>query len=100
LRKFRNLEAYLDRITAGPDVWIPPWLTAVGSREEIAEWKAIQRTYRGPDLRDRELEFQREMRKQHPDMPPTIDEIVEEGGRKYAEEHASSKEPATQELEK
>lgn len=84
MRKFRNLERSLDRITAGPDVWIPPWLSAIGSREEIGEWKAIRQAYHGPDLRDRAVEFEREMRRRHPDMPLTVNEIVEEGGRKYA----------------
>lgn len=55
-------------------MWIPSWLSAVGSVEEIAEWKAISHAYHGPDLYERRLEFARRMREKHPDMPRTFEE--------------------------
>lgn len=55
-------------------MWIPRWLRAVGSEEEIVEWKAISRSYRGRDLYERRLEFVRRMREKHPDMPLTFEE--------------------------
>jgi hypothetical protein len=82
--KIKRLEKRLEEIGGGGDVWIPPWLIAVATREEIIEWKAILRWYRGSDQTERRLEFQREMRRKHPDMPLTVDEVVEEGGRQYA----------------
>ena len=80
MRRFRNLEKSLERITVGADAWIPLWLSAVGSWEEIAEWKAILQTPRGrEDRAERRLEFQRKMREVHPDMPLTIEEEMERG---------------------
>jgi hypothetical protein len=83
LRRFRDLEAALGRIR---EDWVPPWLQAIGSPDEIAEWRAIRKSYHGPDLRDREVEFEREMHRRHPGIttPLTIDEIVLRGGRDYA----------------
>jgi hypothetical protein len=84
LRRFRNLEEALNRITDGADVRIPVWLSAVGSREEIAEWKAILQTLRGREDRgERRLEFQRKMREVHPDMPLTFEEQEAAGAERY-----------------
>jgi hypothetical protein len=89
----KNLEKRLEGISEPRNAWIPPWLRAVGSQEEIAEWRAICRVRRGFDFRERESEFIHEMRKKHPNMPLAVEEIVEEGGRKYAaSELESSKE--------
>jgi hypothetical protein len=55
----------------------PPWLRTVGSREEIAEWLAINRVYRGWDRWEREREFIYVMRQRHPDMPTGIDEELQ-----------------------
>jgi hypothetical protein len=84
LRKFRNLEEALERITDGADVRIPVWLSAVGSREEIAEWKAILQTPHGrEDRAERRPEFQRKMREKHPDMPLTFEEQEAAGAERY-----------------
>jgi hypothetical protein len=84
MTKVERLEKRLEQVSGAGKVWIPSWLSAVGSAEEIVEWKTISHSYHGSDRRDRELEFEREMRKRHPDMPLTVDEVVEEGGRQYA----------------
>ena len=57
---------------------IPLWLSAVGSWEEIAEWKVVLQAYHGPDLYDRKHKSQREMREKYPDMPLTVEEEVEQ----------------------
>lgn len=76
--KVKRLVDRLERMQGGgEDVWIPPWLIAVATREEIIEWKAILRAYRGSDQTERRLEFQREMRRKHPDMPLTFEEHLE-----------------------
>jgi hypothetical protein len=82
--KVEKLEKRLEQISGEGKGWIPAWLRAVGSADEIAEWKAISRVRRGFDFRERECEFIHDMRKKHPNMPLTVEEIVEEGGREYA----------------
>lgn len=62
-------------------MWIPSWLEAVGSLDEIAEWKAILQARRRQDQAERRLEFQRKMREKHPDMPLTFEEELEEGAK-------------------
>jgi hypothetical protein len=71
-RAIDNLLKRLEKIGGGD--WIPAWLTTVGSREEIAEWKAICKTYRGLDRSDRIEQFIKAMRKKHPNMPLTLEE--------------------------
>jgi hypothetical protein len=77
LTKVERLERRLEHLSGAGKVWIPPWLSAVGSREEFAEWKAILQARRGQDQLERRLEFQRKMREKHPDMPLTFDEHLE-----------------------
>lgn len=86
MTKVERLEKRLEEMTGGGDgnVWIPGWLAAVGSREEIVEWRAILLTRRGQDQAERRLEFQQEMRRRHPDMPLTFEEQLE-AGRKELE---------------
>ena len=79
--EIKNLEKRLERISGAGNVWIPSWLRAVGSREEIAEWGAIHQARRGRDCHERILEFIRGMRKKHPDMPLTFEEELEEGAK-------------------
>ena len=65
-------------------MWIPRWLSAVGSAEEIVEWNAILQTLRGREDRgERRLEFQRKMREVHPDMPLTFEEQEDAGAERY-----------------
>ena len=78
----KNLEKRLETMSGAGKVWIPPWLSAVGSREEIAEWKAIYQARRGLDRREREREFIHEMRKKHPNMPLSFDEQLEAGAKR------------------
>ena len=79
MTKVERLEKRLEQLSGAGNVWIPSWLSAVGSGEEIAEWKAISRSYRREDLSERRLEFQREMREKYPDMPLTVEEQEEAG---------------------
>lgn len=67
-------------------MWVPYWLSACGSAEEIAEWKSILKSRRGQDQAERRLEFQAEMRRRHPDMPLTFEEQLE-AGRKELEKN-------------
>ena len=78
----KNLEKRLEQISEPGNGWLPPWLKAVGSKEEIAEWRAINRAYRGPDRCEREREFIRVMRKKHPDMPLAYVEELEAGAER------------------
>jgi hypothetical protein len=73
----RNLEKRLEQIADPGNAWIPPWLRAVGSREEVAEWSAIRQARRGRDYHERVLEFIRGMRKKYPDMPLSFEEELE-----------------------
>jgi hypothetical protein len=75
--KVERLERRFEQISGAGKVWIPQWLSAVGFAEEIVEWKAIDRSYRGPGAHERTLEFQRKMREKHPHMPLTFDEQLE-----------------------
>lgn len=76
----RDLEKRLEQLSGTGKVRIPSWLSAVGSAEEIAEWKAIHQTPRGrEDRAERRREFQRKMRQVHPDMPLTVQEQEEAG---------------------
>jgi hypothetical protein len=88
MTKVERLEKRLEQMSGAGKVWIPPWLSAVGSTEEIVEWKAISRAYRGPDAHERTLEFQRKMRDKHPDMPLTFDEQLEVGAKELKENPA------------
>lgn len=83
--QIEELMQRLERLGGG-DTWIPQWLSAVGSREEIAEWKAISKSSHGSDLYERRLRFAREMREKHPDMPLTWEEQLEEMVRKLKED--------------
>lgn len=69
-------------------MWIPPWLSTVGSAEEIVEWKAISRSYRGRDLYERRLEFVRRMRERHPDMPLSFEEELAAGAERLRKDPA------------
>ena len=74
----RNLEKRVEQISEPGNAWIPPWLRAVGSREEVAEWRAIRQARRGRDCHERMLEFIGGMRKKHPDMPLSFEEEMEQ----------------------
>jgi hypothetical protein len=77
----KDLEKRLNKIIG--KVWVPDWLSAVASEEELAEWRAIWRSYPpGPDLCDRTLKFQKEMRRKHPEMPLTFEEELERGAQR------------------
>jgi hypothetical protein len=82
MTKVERLEKRLEEISGAEKGWIPPWLRAVGSREEIAEWKAIYQVRRGLDRREREREFIHEMRKKHPNMPLSFEEQLERGAKR------------------
>jgi hypothetical protein len=72
--KVKRLEKRLTRISYDPNVWIPPWLRAVGSREEITEWKEIGKAYRGEDRYEHRRDFIQRLRARYPDMGATFEE--------------------------
>lgn len=74
----KNLEKRLEQISEPGNAWIPPWLRDAGSREEVAEWRAIHQARRGRDCHERMLEFIRGMRKKYPDMPLSFEEEMEQ----------------------
>lgn|GEM_PF-3491039 len=100
MTKIDNLQNRLDRI-GGSNVWVPQWLLDVGSADEIAEWKAIFRSYRGRDLADRRDEFIRTMRQRHPNMAKGFEEQMWEGVEKLkADPELRRREGITEEMEK
>jgi hypothetical protein len=84
LTKIERLQERVEKLGGG-DGWVPGWLTAVGSREELAEWRSINRAYRGLDRCDRIDQFIRAIRLKHPNMPLTIEEQIQEEVRKLTE---------------
>ena len=77
--KVEKLEERVERICGAGNAWIPSWLRTVGSREEIAEWRAIRQAHRGPDYHERTLDLIRRVRKKYPDMPVSFEERMERG---------------------
>lgn len=98
----RAIDRLLERLEKiGGSGWVPSWLTAVGSREEITEWRSITRAYHGPDRRDRVQQFIRAMRKKHPAMPLSFEEELAEEVRKLeADKDLRRREGITKEMEK
>jgi len=77
MREVKNLEKRVDQITGARDIWLPPWLSAVASAEEIAEWKAIRQSRRGLDCYERTLKFVRKMRQKYPNMTVGFEEELD-----------------------
>lgn len=79
-RAVDRLVKRLDRL--GRSGWVPGWLKAVGSREDLAEFRAINRTYHGPSYYEYNLEFIKKMRAKHPEMPLSFEEEMERGAQR------------------
>jgi|SRR5208337_1718560 len=80
MTKIEGLKKRLEKVSGVGNVWMPPWLTAIATRQEIAEWRAILLTRRGRDQAERRLEFQKAMREKYGDrMALTIEEQMAEG---------------------
>ena len=91
MTRTRDLEKRLRKISEPIDETPSPGLLNLFARwltiDEIAEWKAIYETYYGEALKERELQFSREMRRRHPGMPPLttedFDEMIRQAGEAY-----------------
>lgn len=81
MTKIEGLEKRLDRV-GGSSIWIPQWLLDVASADELVEWNAIFRSYRGHNLADRRDQFIKTMRKKYPNMAKGIEEQMWEGVEK------------------
>lgn len=98
----RAIDRLLERLEKmGEGEWIPAWLTAVGTRGEIEEWRSISHAYRGLDRIDRMKEFIKKIREKHPDMPVTLEEEIEARVRELeADPELRRREGITEEMEK
>ncbi len=84
MTKIDTLENRVDRLGGSTD-WVPAWLAAVGSPEEINEWRTIN-NYRGPDRYEKRMAFIHGLRAKYGDrMPLSLEEDLERGARELRE---------------
>lgn len=61
----------------GDSRWIPTWLKAVGSEEDIADYHSINSAYHGFARLERMDQFIHAMREKHPDMDLAFEEELQ-----------------------
>lgn len=55
MTRIKELEDRVERI--GRDGYVPAWLTAVASQEEVAEYTAILKSYQGFDFAETRIQI-------------------------------------------
>lgn len=84
MTRIKELEDRVERI--GRDGYVPAWLTAVASQEEVAEYTAILKSYQGFDFAERVSKFTRRMRVKYPGMSVGLAERLEAAAEKLMQD--------------